>query len=251
MSIKNEAEIILNFLKEEFGMTREVGYIHPGYYIDGWYAINWMKDMGFTTWRQIEWTGYFIRHLAQEHFLENPEFNIKPITEARKYRLLGKHLWDLRFNNYTEKLIPLTDARNLEQNIIKHKGIGIIVINAMINPDTDDSFRLAVEELKGGPSPYEERRREEGAPIRPRKKGFFALWGCAYFIKPEDITGDTETWLLSNFQKNMRNSDNKLRNAKYAIDRDNIPDEKEVARINFNMDPEEFKKFISDKLPFS
>lgn len=245
MTIKSEAETILNFFKEQLGMTREGDEIRPGYYVDGLEAAKWMDKRGIPSWKEVEWPGFFIKHIAQDYFGQHSELGLRPFKEGKKYRLMGDYLWDIRFHDVEkDPIIILTDANDFERDIRINNGIGIIILNASVTPDKDDKYRKAIEELKGGPSKYEQRRRLEGAPIRTRKAGFFGLWAATYFILPKDITGDTETWLMSNFQKNMRNSDDKPRNPKYFIYMENIPDEKEVARVNLNMDPKDFKEYF-------
>lgn len=246
MTIKSEAEEILDFFSNELGMTIEGEAIRPGLYVDGLKAADWMQKRNIPSWKELEWPGFFIKHIAQDFFENHKKSKIKPFTEGKKYRLKGEYLWDIRFHDVDkDPLIILIDASDFENDIKQYNGMGIIIINAVVIPDKDDKFRLEIEEMKGGLSEYEKKRRAEGIEPRQRKAGFYAYWGIAYFISPEDILGNTDTWLMSNFQKNMRNSDDKPRNAKYIIDMENVPDEKIIAKSNFNMDPEDYKEFFT------
>jgi len=248
MTLQDEAEAILKFFKDELGMFREGKEIHPGSSIDCFNAAKWMIENEIPSWKEVEWPGFFVKHIAQDHFQQHPESNLKSHTVGKIYRLKGDYLWDIRFHDVDKgSIIILTDVRGFEQDIQENNGIGIIILNALVISDEDDVCRKKIEELKGGPSEYELKRRMEGIRPRMRKKSFFLLYGIAYFISPEDIIGDTDTWLMSNFQKNMRNSDNKPRNAKYIIDMDNVPDEKIIVKSNFNMDPEDYKEFFTKK----
>lgn len=245
MTVKSEAEEILNFFSNELGMVQEGNEIRPGLYVDGIKAARWMQEKNIPSWKELEWPGFFIKHVAQDHFENNEASDINPLTEGKKYRIKGDYLWDIRFHDVNkDPMIILTDATDFENDVRTNNGMGVVIINSLVIPDEDDSFRLAIEKMKGGPSDYEIKRREEGVSPRRRKAGFWAYWGIAIFIKPEDIIGNSETWLIGTFQNTMRNSDDKPRGAKYIIDMVNLPDDKEVGRKNFNMDPDDFDDYF-------
>ncbi len=243
--LRTEAETILNFFNEELGMICHGDQVlMPGPYVDGFRIIPWMRENNLS-WREVEWAGFFVRQVAQIHFQEHPELGIVPFTQGKLYRLKGKFLWDIRLHAESKIIVILTDAASFERDIFDNNGLGIIILHAEFEPDDDGSFRQFITELKGGESDYEARRRAEGAPIRTRKKGFFLWWGQAIFITPDDINDyGTQSWLCGNFQVNMRNSDDRPRNAKYFLNLDDLPPGKEILRMNFNLDPTDYGEYF-------
>ena len=240
---KEEADLILETFKKEFGMIVVPGdRIEDGPRVDGKQAIAWMQEHKYSYWSEVEWPGFYVKFLAQDFCTSIPEFRFKPISRAKVHRIKGDFLWDFRTHDInSDPSVILNDAFDLENDIVNNKGIGIVLLVIIPDMDVGHEFRDWVEAQKGGPSEYSIRvRDEEGRPPRVRKKGFFVLEGRVFFLKPGDLDrGVKEGWMSRNFQKNMRNADQGRRNAKYVLFIDEVPDDILIARKKFNIAPGE------------
>lgn len=142
VEFEKEARDILEYYNRELGMSFEGKETIPGYYVDGIKAVDWMRANNIPSWKELEWPGFFVRHIAQDYFQNNPQYGLHPETDRKKYRLRGKYLWDIRFHNVESgNEIILTNAVDFEQTVIQNNGIGIVVLFAAVNADTTDEFR--------------------------------------------------------------------------------------------------------------
>lgn len=242
--VKIEAEAILKAFQRDLGMRIVPGdRIYPGPKIDGYKAIEWMQENNYS-WRDVEWGGFFVKHLAQS-FIDNiPDYPLEKFTRQRKYFLKGHHVWDVRLHNFEQGLpVILTDVKGLEDDLQQFGGMGIVVLFSEPEPDLNYEFLVWHDNLKGNPTDYTIRVREfEGKPPRTRKKGYFVIEGRAFYLTKRDIDqGLIDGWMSDNFQASMRNSNTMPRKPKYILHVDDVPNEFVVAWVNFNIDPEELK----------
>ncbi len=242
MTIKDEAEAILDFFHDEMGQSDDGQ--RPGYYIDGKNALTWMEANIGAYFAEVEWAGYFIKFIAQSHF-ENTGLLAKE-SVGKSHLLRGEKItWDIRIHDVENNpIVILNHVNELENAINKDGSRGIIVLHAHYDLDDDTgNFQLFQEKMKGGKSPVELRYRKEGRPTRRRKTGFILYYGQAILITQQDID-DPPLWLSS--YRPGRNSDKKPRKPKYLIDLENLDVQGEITRKNFNLDRDEFAEYFED-----
>ena len=72
--VQREVREILDFFSEEWGQqSLGDGTYQPAQNIEGIDAVQWIKDNGYNTWREMSWAGYFITHKIQKNFDENED----------------------------------------------------------------------------------------------------------------------------------------------------------------------------------
>ena len=186
-----------------------------------------------------------MKRKAQWFCTQVPDFPLRPHNQEKNYRVAGTYLWDTRFHAISDNpLLPFRDIIGLEMDLQEWGGIGLVVLHCKTEPDADGALLRLQEQLAGGPSEYTQRLREEGKGPRVRKRSFQVFYGEALYLdKVAFEQGFHEGWLYSNFQEEWRNPDKMPRSPKYVLDLGEVPDERLVARLNFNLDPEEFRDF--------
>lgn len=106
---KNEAELIINALFEDFGTG---GYTDgPIPHVDGREAIMEMKEDKFPGWQDVEWAGYHIKYLVQNACDEKIPGMFKPYIQKRRHLIKGNYVWDTRLNANEEGTVILGDVQ--------------------------------------------------------------------------------------------------------------------------------------------
>jgi hypothetical protein len=100
----------------------------------------------------------------------------------------------------------------------------ILAIGEAEYNDTDRSFQIWHQELKGGLSDYEKERIKRNAPSRLRKVAFRLIEIDIILLDSKNVAG------LGSFQKGFRNSDGSPRNEKVLLDLTSISP---AVRISF------------------
>jgi hypothetical protein len=238
---KQEAELIVNALFEDYGTGGHTTGEVPG--IDGREAIQEMKKEGFPGWQEVEWAGYHIKYLIQKECELKLQDRIRPYNLRKRHLVKGNYVWDVRFSASDKINIILGGVDEYKDIIESSNGIGLLVVDAVVNYDLNEDFRRWHEELKGGSSGYSIEREMEGRSPRLRKTAYMIRKIIAYFFSVEDLTtGITEGWLNDTFQHSMRNSDGSSRKPKYLLKINDVPRSKCLLVKNFNEDPEEFEE---------
>ncbi len=240
-----EGLALLEAFRHEFGAVVVPGdRQEAGPEIDGLDAVQWLYDNFHKNFSEVEWAGYFVKRKAQ-WFCDNiPNFPLRPHNREKNYRVKGDYLWDCRFHTVESPYLPFRDIVGFEMDLREFNGIGLIVLHSKTTRDTDGIVLRLQEQLAEGPSEYTQRLRAEGTAPRIRKRSFFVYYGEALYITPEAFErGFGEGWVLSNFQKEWRNSDRMPRNPKYLFDLGEVPQAQVVTRLAFNLDPDDFRDF--------
>lgn len=243
----DEAKKVVEVIFDELGtagITRG-----PCPYVDGKDAIEWMFDKGYPSYTELEWPGYYIKHLTQDLCKTEYPGKIEPYSIKKQHMVKGKYLWDIRLRSLAAESndVILFDTENQNSLLDEHNGLGLIIYEAVMNYDIDDEFREWLLEFKGGLSDYEKQREEEGRPVRLRKTGFMIVLAYAFhFTKDEFLKGVEDGWLRNDFQLSMRNALGQPRNPKYLLHLDKVPKEYCLFVRNFNSDREEFKSDFGD-----
>lgn len=238
---REEAELIVNALFEDYGTGGDTPGEVPG--IEGREAIQEMKKAGFPGWQEVEWAGYHIKYLIQKACEEKLSNKIQPYNLGKRHLVKGKYVWDTRFSAINSKNIILGGVDEYKDIITNNDGIGLLVVDSVVNYDLNEDFRRWHEELKGGSSGYSIERELDGRAPRIRKTAYMIRKIIAYFITVDDLkTGVIEGWLDDTFQQSMRNWDGSARKPKYMLKIDNVPSSKCLLVKNFNEDPVEFEE---------
>jgi hypothetical protein len=235
---REEAESIVNALFEDFGTG---GYGDgPVPHIDGYGAIQEMRDDGFPGWRDVEWAGFHIKYLVQNECRRKlPE--ILPYDQERRHLVKGRYVWDSRFNANEEEEVILGDVQEYDTIVRENNGIGILVVDAYASYDFDGEFRRWHERLKGGSTPYTALREAEGRHPRLRKDAYMIRKVRSYFFTSDDLRdGVRDSWLDATFQEGLRNADGSPRNPKYRFRIGDVPNRYLLFIKNFNEDSVEF-----------
>lgn len=244
--IKEEAEKLVKLLFEEFGnpllYSQTEDPNRSVVYVDGKEAIKWMKANKLPGWKEVEWAGFYVRHILQFQCKEKAPNDFTPIIDKKQYQVKGKYLWDIRVRSVERKPnIILNSVEIFEKLIQDNGGIGLIIPNAAMFYDTNEhAFREWQEHIKGKSSEYVLQGETVGRPPRLRKTGFIITRVFAYYLAIDAINrGLNEGWMRNDFQKGMKNADGTLRTPKYIIDLKKTPIDYLLVNKNFNSDPQE------------
>ncbi|MBD3191283.1 MAG: hypothetical protein GF308_11595 [Candidatus Heimdallarchaeota archaeon] len=241
-SPKEEATKIVNALYEELG-CRDENWLQ-GRFVPGQEAVEWMEEHGYPSVNQVEWPGFYLKHLVQHVATTKYPERFEELNVGRQYLVKGNYLWDTRF--FTEGNNPyiiLNDINVLDDRLEEYGGFGLLLAESITEYDDDFSFHKWRLEQKGGPSEYELKRREEGVPARRLKAAFMVIDIFAfYFTKEQFEQGLEEGWITDDqFQSNWRNQDDTPRNPKYLLYLNGVPPECRLLVRNYNSDPKEFE----------
>jgi hypothetical protein len=150
-------------------------------FVDGRDAVLALKAAG-GGWRQTEWPGFYLEHLAREALKARlggdtgPRFG----NTGFDYRLI--RVFDLKVHSEGSGSMWLNDAEAMETAILTTGGLGFIVVAGSPVPDEDGTFRSWHDELKGTTSDYVREARARGARRRQRKAAFLRTRIDVYFI---------------------------------------------------------------------
>lgn len=241
MTAKDEARKIVQALFDELGMG---GYCPKGCpYIDGYDAIEEMEEKSWPSWKQVEWPGFYLKHKIRELVSHRYPDEFIDWGEGALYLLKGDYIWDSRFNAIGDRQneIPFLSVDNINQIIEEAGGLGLIVVNAVVNRDLDGKFREHLERKKHGPSDYDIERELDGRPPKTRKTAFMITRVYSFYFPEEEIhRGPNEGWINPTFQEDRRQSDGGTREGKYLIYLDRIPLYYQLDVVNFNEDSEDW-----------
>ena len=197
---------------------------------DGKAAITEMRDAGYPHWRQMEWIGFFFQFLCERAL--SPLVEIPGPSYGRvEFDGFAEIPWD--FKAHPHKNTKGQDSNSVIVNdslaivgAIKQFGQAglILAIGEAEYNDTDRSFQIWHQELKGGLSDYEKERIKRNAPSRLRKVAFRLIEIDMILLDSKNVAG------LGSFQKGFRNSDGSPRNEKVLLDLTSISP---VVRIRF------------------
>lgn len=199
-------------------------------------AILRMKNEGSPHWKQMEWIGWYFEHIVERDVRPNhSQFERGPRFGNTQFDLSLKHVWDLKVHLESTPTMILNDREAIEMCIEKHQGVGFIVVNATVEYDMSGTVKKWHDELKGGPSKYEQDRIAREAPSRRRKALLMPTSITAYWLPEASAIerGLQEKWLQP-FQVGMRNSNGNPRREKVAMRPSRVPQQNVLAHIVLN-----------------
>ena len=226
-----DSEIPLS-IREEFISIALVAKSLIPKFVDGKDAILEMKNGGSKNWRQTEWIGWWFEFFIETEVRPTIGHTIGPSYGKTTFDLQIDHVWDLKAHpNHLDALI-LNDQVATRQCITDHNGVGFVIVEGTTQYDDDlGTFKEWHDKLKGKKSAYVLNRIARKAKPRLRKISFSPTAIVGIWIDSQETLekGSKDGW-ISDFQKNMRNSNGKPRNAKYKFDTSKIPEKNVVGR---------------------
>ena len=163
-------------------------------------------------WRQMEWIGFYFQFKFESICKKSFKFPGDTFDNVT-FDLKGKINWDLKSHSIDKKgHVILNDKIGIQKSIYKYGYHGdIIACLDTVKDDENDSFKKWHNDLKGGLSSYEEKRRKRINKSRKRKKEA-NLSNIFFFIFSENDLDKLLTF------KQGQNSNGKARKEKYMID---------------------------------
>lgn len=192
--------------------------------VDGKDAILQMKEEGSSNWRQMEWIGFWFEHFVKTKIIPKTGGASGPTYGKTTFDYQRDYVWDLKVHPKGSGDLILNDREAIDNCIKEKSGLGFFIVEGQAKYDESEKFKKWHDALKGGTSKYEKDRVARKAPSRVRKISFIpqeitAIW----FSNSTDISeGLSDKW-LSSFQEGMRNSNGKMRRAKYKIAPNSLP----------------------------
>lgn len=197
---------------------------------DGKAAITEMRDADYPHWRQMEWIGFYFQFLCERALA--PLMKIPGPSYGRvAFDGFAEIPWDFKAHPHKNAKGQNSDSVIVNDRLailgaIKQYGQAglILAIGDAEYNDTDRSFQIWHQELKGGLSEYERQRIERKAPSRLRKVAFKLLEIDIILLDNKGVDG------FGSFQEGFRNSDGSPRNVKVLL---NLLSNTPAIRIKF------------------
>lgn len=202
-------------------------------YVDGKNAIIEMKNGGSRNWRQMEWIGFWFEFFLEKNLIPILGGSKGPTYGTTQFDFKKKYVWDLKAHPSESKSLILNDQTAVKECVKSERGLGFIIISGQAEyDDAEGSFKKWHDSLKGKTSAYEKARVARGAPSRRRKISFepnhlHALW----FDDTNELNSAVDNGWLNSFQAGMRNSNSKLRPAKFSLNLSNAPTNNLIAEM--------------------
>lgn len=198
---------------------------------DGRASILEMKNSGSRQWRQMEWMGFYFEFLCEKTFADILEMPGKRYGKT-EFDAFNGISWDFKTHagNTTTHTIIANDTEAIASTIDEYGYYGLILAMGQVEyNDEERTFKRWHDELKGGPSRYEQLRIQRGAMSRRRKTEFVLSEICFLCFDVETLNECGGT-----FQAGFRNSDGRPRRPKVKIDVRKVPDNAILAIEEFS-----------------
>ena len=187
---------------------------------DGKKSILELKENNFQ-WRQIEWIGFWFEYWCKNNLsdiMEIPYHNkIKNVT----FDAFWKFPWDFKthaINNGRYVIVNACSA--IDQAISEFGYFGLVIVKGIAKYDNEErNFRNWHRDLKGGKTPYVQKREQRGGYSRTRKTSFEIKEIIGRRFDAESISR------LHRFQKGFREPNGSARKEKFMIDPKDIDSE--------------------------
>lgn len=183
------------------------------YYWDGKSCIIEMKNEGSNQWRQMEWPGFYLEHIAEKILGESLDMS-GVIYGNTKIDMFKEIPWDLKshtINANNPNIVPTNDIDAIYNAIEDFGYIGFVILEGQAVWDYDKSFKKWHDELKGKKSKYVREGEKTGRKSRRRKRAFSVESMKVIALNKEDVERQPS------FQNGMKNSNGKDRNSKMML----------------------------------
>lgn len=197
--------------------------------LNGKDCVKWMKKYG-KQWRQMEWPGFFFEEYSRQILIKEIGGGEGPSYHRVKFDYQKNFVWDFKMHSIynskgqNQQWLILNDLEALSHAIDNWGGAGFIIAEGEMGYEKNGEFRDWHDNYKGGLSPYQLRKKKEGAWHRRRKTSCRIESIMGLFFEAKDIIdeGRKEGW-LKGFQEGMINSNDIPRRAKVQINIDTLP----------------------------
>ena len=197
-------------------------------------AILEMRDADYKQWRQMEWIGFYFQFLCERIFDEL--MDIPGMTYGRtQFDGFDPISWDFKAHSNrtsaskTSNVVITNDKEAIDAAIDDYGWYGLVLATGEATYNDDDrTFQRWHDDLKGGPSAYQKRRREEGAVSR-RRKVHFALSDISFIALNSSTLAECGA-----IHQQGRNSNNKPRPPKYSVNTKKVPQAALLAIASFD-----------------
>jgi ribosomal protein L39E len=195
-------------------------------WIDGKVAIEVMRSEGSRNWRQMEWIGWWLEHIVEQHVTPDIGGSRGPKYGKTEFDLKRNYVWDLKVHLENNDWLILNDQEAVSNCLDEYEGLGYLIVEGSADFDVDGKFKDWHSLQKGGISKYEEGRIKRGANSRIRKKSFTAERILAIWIPgADDVLNAVKSGWIKGFQEGMRNSNGNARRSKFQINLGLVPEE--------------------------
>lgn len=176
---------------------------------DGKSAILDMKRHD-DQWRQLEWIGFYGEMIAKKALHGHCKIPGKRYGKV-VFDVFCSVNWDIKVHPNQQRSAILNDREAIDLSIGEHGYHGLIMLCTDCTYDTDGSFKVWHDALKGKMSVYEQERIYRGAPSRKRKTS--ATLTDIHIV----LLNEETCRRLGSAQKDWRNAGGSPRREKYSI----------------------------------
>jgi len=195
-------------------------------------AILEMKDADYPHWRQMEWIGWYFQYQCERVFdhLLDPGLRYDKV----EFDAFGLISWDYKSHaahdrgGRTRNTVITNDQAAIDRAISDTGWYGLILATGVVEyNDEDRTFQNWHDELKGGLSPYQIRKRKEGARSSVRKTGFVMSDVSFICLNKESLIACARPWSQG------KNSNDRPRAPKYNVNIKKVPESALLAVVRW------------------
>lgn len=204
---------------------------------DGKECIKEMKKNDYSKWKETEWQGFYFEYLMEKLFnyddfaaLEKTKKVLEipgPKYGKTRFDSFYNIPWDFKVHSNRTRKVPANDFESVRKGIEEYGKVGFIIICGDAEIEMDKEFSEWRNSFKGGLSQYQLKNINMEKKHRKLKASFKPKELLAIVIDENNICRHGE------FQKDMINSNDNLRNNKLEINLDNISEEDVIAHYLF------------------
>ena len=196
-------------------------------------AILEMKEADYPHWRQMEWIGWYFQYRCEQAFGHLLDAGLR--YDEVEFDAFGLISWDYKSHTaknragQTRNTVITNDQAAIDRAISETGWYGLILATGIAEyNDEDRTFQYWHDELKGGLSPYQIKRRKEGTRSTVRKTGFMLSDISFICLNEEDIAACAKPWSQG------RNSNDRPRAPKYNVNIKRVPNNALLAVVRWS-----------------
>ena len=195
-------------------------------------AITEMKDTDYPHWRQTEWIGWYFQYQCERAFDQLLDTGHR--YGNVEFDAFGLISWDYKSHakntrsGQTRNTVITNDQVAIDRAISDTGWYGLILATGTVEyNDEDRTFQHWHDELKGGLSPYQIRKRREGARSNVRKTGFIMSDVSFICLDKDYLSVCARPW------NQGKNSDDRPRAPKYNVNIKKVPEDALLAVVRW------------------
>lgn len=195
-------------------------------------AIVEMKDAGYPHWRQMEWIGWYFQYQCERIFDHLLDSGLR--YDNVEFDAFGSISWDYKShakiarNGRVNNMVITNDQIAIDRAINDTGWYGLILATGTAEyNDEDRAFQHWHDELKGGLSPYQIKKRKEGARSSVRKIGFTMSDVSFICLDKPNLAVCARPWSQG------KNSNDQPRPPKYRMNIKKVPENATLAVVTW------------------